>query len=637
MKKYFAQLLTSRFGLIYALLAVVLTISFLTRLSILFYSREHFPVNLDLVLAFFVGIVFDIVSFSYFIIPVVLFLILVKNQWVRYKAYHLSIYIFLQISFLFYLIVATSELFFWDEFNTRFNFIAVDYLVYTNEVVGNIVESYPVALIVVAWVSLLVLFAFVTKRLHPKISIEPTPMRARMQTGSLFLLLPFLSFLFLPGRLHFVSDNQYINELGGNGLYELFAAYRNNELDYDQFYSTTDVKKAFSIVRKQLQTNEVTFASGQSQIERWIDPQKPEIKRHVSLISVESLSASFLGSYGNTKNITPNLDSIAKMGMLFTNLYATGTRTVRGLEALSLCIPPTPGQAIVRRPDNQNLFTIGSIFRSKGYETKYIYGGYSYFDNMKDYFEHNAYDVLDRTFINEDSIHYENIWGVADEDLFTFALTEINRSVEKGKTVFSHIMTTSNHRPFTYPEGRIDIPSHTGREGAVKYTDYAIGKFLRKASKESWFNQTVFVIVADHCASSAGKTELPIDKYKIPLIVYAPGLIEPSVQNTLMSQIDVGPTLLGLLHFKYKSRFMGIDIFKSKPEQQRVFISTYQKLGFIKDNHLTILEPRKGIHEFEIQPDLNLKKVPVSSVSEEAIAWYQTASYMYKHHMINQF
>jgi phosphoglycerol transferase MdoB-like AlkP superfamily enzyme len=184
---------------------------------------------------------------------------------------------------------------------------------------------------------------------------------------------------------------------------------------------------------------------------------------------------------------------------------------------------------------------------------------------MSYFFGNNGYKVVDRDELSAKDIDYENIWGVADENLFTLAEREIEKTLAQNKPIFAQVMTTSNHRPFTYPDGRIDIPSHTGRDGAVKYTDYAIGRFIKACSKKPWFQNTMFVIVADHCASSAGKTELPIEKYHIPLFIYSPGNIEPAKMDRLMSQIDIGPTLLGLLNFSYTSKFFGYDIFKLEP------------------------------------------------------------------------
>jgi phosphoglycerol transferase MdoB-like AlkP superfamily enzyme len=193
-------------------------------------------------------------------------------------------------------------------------------------------------------------------------------------------------------------------------------------------------------------------------------------------------------------------------------------------------------------------------------------------------------------------------------------------------------MTTSNHRPFTYPDGRIDIPSHTGRNGAVKYTDYAIGRFIKQASRKPWFTNTIFVIVADHCASSAGKTDLPIKRYHIPMLIFSPGNIRPGIINRLMSQIDIGPTLLGLLNFSYTSNFYGYDIFSLEPGRERAFISTYQNLGYMRDHKLVILSPQQKVSAFRFSDDSE-QLTPLSdpALVDEAIAWYQSASFSFKH------
>lgn len=448
--------------------------------------------------------------------------------------------------------------------------------------------------------------------------------------------LPLISYFVINTNMHRFSDNTLANELAGNGLYELFAAYSNNELDYNQFYSRMDEAQAFQLLKTELKTNEANYLSDEpTSISRRITSDEPANKKNVILVSVESFSADFMGAFGNTENITPFLDSLAEHSLFYTHLYATGTRTVRGLEALSLCVPPTPGQSIVRRPNNENLFSLGKVFRDNGYESKYIYGGYGYFDNMNYFFSKNSYTVVDRVSLNDNEIDYENVWGVADENLFDLAIKEIEMEVNIDRPIFAHVMTTSNHRPYTYPEGRIDIPPHTGRSGAVKYTDYAIGKFIKEIRKKPWFKNTIVIIVADHCASSAGKTELPVDKYHIPMLVYAPGFIAPGVMDRLMSQIDIGPTILGLLNFSYDSKFFGYDMAKLPAGDERAFVSTYQSLGFIKGNELVVLMPQQETKYFTLQDGEQIEHEPNNPfLLQEAISWYQTASAAFKNGMM---
>jgi phosphoglycerol transferase MdoB-like AlkP superfamily enzyme len=640
MKEKFKRIFSHRFGLVALLTVLILSVSFLTRLGLLLKSFSGVDFTFGNFLGIFlIGFFFDMVNASYYILPLVFYLWLAPGRFFH-KSWHLYVlYGFFFLSIFQLLFNAVSEWLFWDEFNTRFNFIAVDYLVYTGEVIGNIRQSYPIELIISGLMIISLVGVYFLRPVIKMATVDVIPFRRRTPWAILFLTLPIFFFYAVSAKLHQFSSNTYVNELSGNGLYELFSAYRHNELDYDRFYETMNKDKAFASLRSLLKTPESEFTSADPvNIERKITNPGPEKKLNVVLISVESLSADFLGTFGNTQNITPSLDSLAQHSLLFTNLYATGTRTVRGLEALSLCVPPTPGQSIVRRPENENLFSLGKVFHDKGYESKYIYGGYGYFDNMSYFFSNNSYTVVDRSSLKDADIDYENVWGVADENLFTLATREIEKTVAMGKPVFTHVMTTSNHRPFTYPDGRIDIPSHTNREGAVKYTDYSIGKFIHESATKPWFNNTIFVIVADHCASSAGKTELPVNKYHIPLMIYSPANIPAAKMERLMSQIDLGPTVLGLLNFSYTSKFFGYDIFKLEPGRERAFISTYQSLGFIKGGKFVMLAPQKKVNMFSPNFE-DGTVVPLTNeqpLVDEAITWYQTASYSFKNGLMKE-
>lgn len=617
-----------------ALGILLIVSSYLTRIALTVKSSSNADFNLSNIIGIFtVGLFYDVINALYFVLPLMLVVWLTPGWLAKRRGYKWFINGLMFILTFLLLLDAVSEWIFWDEFESRFNFIAVDYLVYTHEVLGNIQQSYPVEIILIVLLVLALTLTWMFTKIVANYPFTSLTFWKRSAVMGIYSGVLLAAYVFVDNKLRQFSGNNYVNELAGNGMYELFAAYRNNELDYNQFYSTLSDQKAFDDIRSLIKTRESHFV-GQDplSIRRDIVNLGPEFHKNVVLISVESLSADFLGSFGNTQRITPFLDSLAGESLLFTNLYATGTRTVRGLEALSIGTPPTPGQSIVRRPNNEELFSMATVFKRKGYETRFIYGGYGYFDNMGYFFGHNDYQVVDRNALSKEEIDYENIWGVADENLFELAMREIENGIRDGKPIFAHIMTTSNHRPYTYPDGRIDIPSHTSREGAVKYTDYAIGRFIKNASQKPWFKNTLFLIVADHCASSAGKTDLPIDRYKIPLLAYAPGFVKSGIMPRLMSQIDLGPTILGLLNFSYRSQFFGYDIFKLEPGRERAFISTYQSLGYIKHDSLVILKPQRITGTF--LP--NFKDGSLSSVTsnkklvEEAIAWYQAASFQFK-------
>lgn len=583
---------------------------------------------------FGVGLVYDLVAGASLLMPLMVFLAVVPSKWLPRRGFRIGMALGMVIWVALMLFISISEWIFWDEFGSRFNFIAVDYLLYTHEVIGNIRESYPVGAILSALALVATALVWQGRR-----ALVPRPDHgvsrwARWGLPVAVVGAVSMAHAVVDGHWKEQTANRYVNALSGDGVYEFFSALRHNELDYEHFYQSLPSPEAMARLRKQLPTPHARLASNDPMdLTRIVDDGQPEKRLNVVLISVESLSADYLAHFGHRPGLTPRLDALADQGLLFTRLYATGTRTVRGLEALSLSLPPTPGQSIVKRPGNADLFSLGSVFASKGYDTRYVYGGYGYFDNMNAFFSANHYQVVDRMAIPAERIHHENIWGVADEDLFTQALQEADASHARGKPSFMHVMTTSNHRPYTYPEGRIDIPSHQSREGGVKYTDWAIGNFLDRAAKKPWFKNTVFVIVADHCASSAGKTDLPVERYHIPAIVYAPAHVAPARMDRLASQIDLAPTLLGLLHFKYESRFLGYDLFDLEPGRERAFISTYQDLGYLTEHALLRLDSRGGVQTTRVdQGEDRGRAAPMGSEQvADAISWYQGAAWAYHH------
>jgi phosphoglycerol transferase MdoB-like AlkP superfamily enzyme len=530
---------------------------------------------------------------------------------------------------LFFLILA--EWTFWDEFGVRFNFIAVDYLIYTHEVVQNIIESYPLGKLLTG-VFLITVSVFWIVRHHFAVTFHnKETFSRRIKIAGLLFLLPIVSYFSIHRTTYQFSQNTYLNEIAANGGYQFFSAFRNNELNYRQFYRLADDVQLSQKIKSQLSvTNESLY-----DIKRQITADGPEKKLNIILITVESLSADYLTKFGNKNKITPFMDNWFHDGALFTHFYATGTRTIRGLEALTLSIPPTAGQSIVKRPDNEKLFNLGHVLQERGYDTAFLYGGMGYFDNMNAFYEGNGYRIVDQNQFTSEEVTFKNAWGVSDDIIFNRTIKEADNDFSQDKPFFFQIMTTTNHRPYSYPEGKIDIPSGKSREGAVKYTDYAIQEFIKTAKTKPWFDNTIFVMVADHCAGSARKTDLPVDKYHIPLFIYAPKHV-PVVENTtLSSQIDVAPTLLGLLNLRYESQFYGQDILKTAPEKGRALISNYQKLGLFKDNKLVYLSPQQKIDVVDDPLGEHHSVAPETQTDlvNDVMSYYQSADYIWTHRL----
>ncbi|MBL6448757.1 sulfatase-like hydrolase/transferase [Fulvivirga sp. 29W222] len=644
-----------RLSLLKAIFLQFTIISAIVRLSLYVWSFSEIELSIThLVRVFFTGSFYDLGVISFFSIPYIFYLMFLPDRWSGSRGDRLVTYFYYAITTIIITFSFFAEFTFWGEFQNRFNFIAVDYLVYTNEVIANINESYPIPLLFAIILSVdAVLFYILSKRFIFKYTFEGTLSRLQKAGLILVLMVPVSYVAFVQNNDAEWSDNRYENELSKAGIYSVFAAFRNNELSYTDFYDTQNLKTTFATLRSHLTSQQEKLSSKDLfDIKRTVTHDSIEVRPNVIFICIESLSAEFLTHFGNTSHITPTLDTLLENSVYFENIYATGTRTVRGMEAITLSVPPSPGRSIVKRIENHGLHNIGEVFEQKGYSRTFFYGGDGYFDNMNSFFGGNGFNIVDRgrgyllgdsfdtkrSNIEDDEVTFENAWGVCDEDVYSRVIKEADKSFSTGKPFFNFIMTTSNHRPYTYPEGKIDIPSGSGRNGAVKYTDYAIRSFLNEARQKPWFKNTVFVIMADHCASSAGKWELNVSKYRIPAIIYNMPGHEPHQLSVQCSQIDLFPTLFGYLNWNYETFFYGRDVNTFDKDDQRAFIGNYRKLGLLKGDTLTVLGDQKQ-HNFYLwdkatnrlilQPE-NRKQLT------EIISYYQSIDYLYKHGLLKK-
>lgn len=635
---FLERLVATRHGGTVLFYLLFMTISLVVRIALLFKSAGSVGWDASLLASFFWGFVYDLAAAGLWALPITLILTLLPAKWFEWRwarvlTHMVGLGITAELLF-----TAVSEWTFWDEFSVRFNFIAVDYLIYTVEVIGNIRESYNMpAIFAGIGIATVVIYGLMMRAglIGRWMDALRVPLKSRMKAGLLWFVLPLAFGLVLDSRHLPEFKNDYNRELAKNGPWSFVAAFRNNKLDYRTFYPSMPLDDAFARLRTEVAADGAVFlGDNPHDTLRYVSNDGTAIKPNVIQITVESLSASFMGTYTPGSTITPHLDALVEKSLVFDNYYATGTRTVRGMEAMVLSLPPTPGRSIVKRLRNGNMFSLGSVFRSQGYDTAFIYSGYGYFDNMNAFFGNNGYRIVDRASVDKEDITFANAWGACDEDLFNWTLREADQGAASGKPFHYFVMTTSNHRPFTYPEGRIDLPSKvSGRDGGVKYTDYAINKFLEDASKKPWFKNTIFVIVSDHCASVAGKSELPVQNYHIPLMIYAPGgQIKPGRVKTLMSQIDFPPTLLGLLNWSYPSRFFGWNVLDTKG-QPRVVLGNYQKLGLFRDDQLTILKPVHQVSQFDYDPETYVVtpfEEEDEAFRETTVAYYQAASDLYE-------
>ena len=623
-------------------------------LRIIFVAWQYSEVSnsfFNLLKTVFYGVFFDLGVLSFVWLISCFYLLLMPRKWIGSMLDKFFIYFFFTLTVLIFVFTFFAEITFWDEFKCRFNFVAVDYLIYTFEVVNNINESYPLVILIPSMLLITfgILFLFYKRGSFAQTFSTKTPFKIRVIPFALSVLVAGLYVSSIKNSDAEWSDNRYNSEISKAGIYSFFAELRNSKLDYDTFYTTLPKEEAFALVRKNLSNANTKFVTDPISIRRSItDSLASDQRPNIVFVLMESMSANFMSEFGNELAITPFMDKLAQESLFFSNLYATGTRTVRGMEAVTLCIPPTPGSSIVKRPNNANLFTIASVFNQKEYQCNFFYGGDGYFDNMNAFFGGNGFDIYDRGRgsilsdaikakrfnISDEEISFENAWGACDEDIYKKMITVADKHYAAKKPFLNFVMTTSNHKPYTYPDKKVAIPSGTGRDGAVQYADYALQQLFEKSKNKPWFKNTIFVIVADHCASSAGKDEIDVANYHIPAIIYGAN-IKPQKIDKLCSQIDIFPTLFKMLNWSYESNFYGKDVLDASFEE-RTFMGTYLKLGYMKGNDLMILSNQKKNHFYKWDKKTNdLNKMPMNdSFLKESISWYQTADFLFTHNKL---
>jgi len=533
------------------------------------------------------------------------------------------------------LYLATAEYFFFAEFDARFNLIAVDYLIYPTEVLVNIWETYPVARVILVEALLAFgLFRLLRPWLAPRIEPSESFGRRNLRLCSHLGLLALVIAGFSTNSLN-RSDNRVANEISANGVSSLFQAFRTNELDYSQFYRTIDQERAFAILRNQfgLPQNPAADSVPDALFRSFPARADGQGRMNVVVVVEESLGAGYVGAYGSRFKLTPNFDRLAKDGLLFSNAFATGTRTVRGLEAITTSLPPIPSESVLKRPGSEGIANWGAVMAAQGYQTSFLYGGFSYFDNMEQFFAGNDFTVRDRSAI-QDPV-FSNIWGVSDEDLFRDALGYFDGLHRSEQPFFSVIMTTSNHTPYTFPAGIPGIPAEGGgRVAGVRYADYALGRLFAEAQNHAWFENTLFVVVADHDARVYGRDQVPVEHYRIPLLIYAPQRLAAGAVATPCSQIDIAPTVLGLLGLPYSAPFYGQDVLHDPDPRRPILLNHNHDVAMLVDDEMVLLGINRQAQSFSYDPAR--KELSPAADNPElldlATAYYQTAFELFKTH-----
>jgi len=677
---------------------------FLLRVVLLLVFRPPGLSTVSVLLAFLSGFHRDLFAALAETIPLLCWMLIVPDRRFGgrfHRVWFLGgcfVFWFIQIFLLF------VESFFFDEFKSRFNTVAVDYLLYPREVFINIWESYHVGVFLAICGVLSLGWLFAASRLFREMWERPFSAKSRFlylvvvaappaleaivsiwepsRHGFILNAFIFMLCLVLGGgwflaantllvqmwkhpvlpksRLQrfavvtalaallaptldlkgaHVSNDRTLNEIANNGAISFVAAAWTHNLDYSAFYQTLPKDEAYQRARRLLAEPNARFVEDGQSIRRQVagDPARPRL--NVVMFLEESLGSEFWGCLGRKDTLTPEMDKLAaEGGMLFTNLYASGNRTVRGFEGLLSSFPPLPGESIVKRDRSDNVETIARVLKRDGYASVFLYGGRGLFDGMRSFAVRNGYD----RFVEQKHIkrpNFTTIWGVCDEDLFMRAVEEFRELAKTNQPFCGTVLSVSNHKPYTYPKGKIpEDPDKRRREYAVKYSDYALGRFFEAAKKEAFWTNTVFVVVADHGARVYGKQSIPIHSYEIPLLIAGPAVVKDASRIGQMGcSLDVPTTILGLVGRPYESLFFGRDLLKSQPAEGRAFFNHNRDIGLLMHNRLAVLGLMKTVEFYQGDPkvvEMSLLTQPTDAdreIEKDAIAIYQVADELYMH------
>jgi phosphoglycerol transferase MdoB-like AlkP superfamily enzyme len=636
------RLARSRFQLVALSIGLFVSASLLTRVVLLLVDRALLSsAPLELGRALGVGLMYDVLTACWLAVPLVVWLTLVPERWLARRGHQRLLFAGYALATAFAVFVAAAEYFFFDEFTGRFNFVAVDYLVYPTEVVTNVWESYHIvwALLAVAAVATAIVMAL-RAPLRRAVAAHSTPPQRLGVALGFGAVLGALSIAVTPAMAR-VSENRELNEVAANGYYSFFQALVGADAPYDGWYATMSPSSAMARLHRLIDDAQVVPGSVDSATTRRLVDAGPglapgEPPLNVVVVLEESLGSRFVGALNDSGGITPRFDSLAAEGTLLTNAYSTGNRTIRALEATTNGLPPLPGVATVRRDASRGLFTLPGVLRSRGYQTLFVYGGRALFDNMGDYMRANGVDrVIEQRDFPDTS--FTTAWGVSDEAIFHRALAEMDGMHATGRPFYTLVLSVSNHKPYTYPTGRIaQDPAAHKRANAVRYADWALGGFMREARAHPWFGRTIFVLMGDHGARVYGAQEIPLPSYEVPILLYAPGRIPARRVGTVASSLDVPPTILGLLGGRYESRFMGHDVLAADSAAGRAFMTHNAEIALMRGDRLAVLGLRQSARLWRVTPDGHRQSQDIAvdsagrALLADAIAVYSQADRLYR-------
>ncbi|MCR9233655.1 MAG: LTA synthase family protein [bacterium] len=582
---------------------------------------------------FLVGLQFDVLVSLCFIIPQLTHFTFVPNRRVSGRINQSLFDLTWIIAFLFLPFICIAEFVFFEEFQSRLNYIAFEYIVYPREVCCNIWESYPI----IELLTVVGLFSgccwFLLRNHFQKQISTPLPFRRRLGFFATVLTAIALLWTSTSAESRQVSRDRVANECSWNGLYSFVYYAWTCHFDFNKNYLTLENQEVKQRLREQIVgAGDHLKSESSNPVDRMVATGKPQRDYNVVIILEESLGSDFIGVLGDNRGLTPHFDKLSKQGLLFDNFYATGNRTARALEAVMTSMPPIPTESILKRDHSERVFTIANVLAERGYERLFMTGGRGLFDGVRSFMKANGFNHFREQSDFQDPV-FVNAWGVSDEDLFRKALGELDKLQENGRPFFATLLTVSNHRPYTYPEGRIPETEQT-RNNAVKYADWALGYFFREAQSHEFYKNTIFVVMGDHGARVTGSQLFPMSSYRVPVLMIQPdGKGQGERCSTLGCTLDIAPTIMGRLGSDYRSVFFGYDVLQREPGHGRAIMQHNHDVALLdSENRMVVLGYGQSAEEFELNRanhQLDQRKIPDQEMVHNAIALFQSAYELY--------
>ena len=542
-----------------AMMLLGLVILSASRLGLVLWKLDRVNATGKLLEILLQGIRVDIIQLGLLaIIPLLLAPILATRRFFNFWRKFTYIWVILSIVLLVFLEASTPG--FIAEYDVRPNRIFVEYLKYPKEVFSMLWRGFKVDIFTGLSFTLLAIWAM-RRFMQPWLNASST-----WSNKKLALIWPLILVLMAFGirssighrpanpALFAITQDSMVNSLVLNSGYSVFYAV----------YGLQHESKSSDIYGKMPKADIFKLTGAQDTDIPTLKTLTPSVKRdkplNLVIILQESLGATFVESLGG-KPVTPNLEKLKEQGIWLEQLYATGTRSVRGIEAVTAGFQPTPSESTVKLSLSQkNFFTLAALLGKQGYSTEFIYGGESHFDNMRGFFLGNGFQQITEEKDYKNPV-FVGSWGASDEDLLNKTHAQLLAHHASGKPFFTLAFSSSNHAPFEFPDGRIELyeqPKATDNN-AVKYADYAIGQFFEKAKKSAYWKDTVFLIVADHDIRVRGDTLVPIEHFHIPGLILGAD-IQPKKITSIASQIDLPVTVLSLMGIGAQHPMTGRDL-----------------------------------------------------------------------------